>query len=77
MILHYAVLIFELGSLLCATAHTSAAFVAGRAIAGLGSGGIFTGALLIIRHSVPPVGRSVYIGIAVCMMRLSNIAGLL
>ncbi|RDI79583.1 hypothetical protein Vi05172_g10501 [Venturia inaequalis] len=71
----YALLIFELGSLICATAHTSEAFVAGRAIAGLGSGGVFTGALHIIRHLVRPAKRPIYIGIAVSMMGLSNIAG--
>lgn len=49
--------------------------MAGRAIAGLGSGGVFTGALHIIRHLVRPAKRPMYVGIAVSMMGLSNIAG--
>jgi len=52
--------IFELGSLICAVAPTSEALIVGRAIAGVGSSGIFTGAMLIIAHSVPLAKRSVY-----------------
>jgi MFS family permease len=52
--------IFELGSLICAVAPTSEALIIGRAIAGIGSSGVFTGALLIIAHSVPLAKRSLY-----------------
>ncbi|QDS67459.1 hypothetical protein FKW77_000692 [Venturia effusa] len=71
----YALLLFELSSLICATSHSSDALVAGRAIAGLGSGGVFAGALHIIRHLARPAKRPVYVGIIVCTMALSNIAG--
>jgi len=40
--------IFELGSLICGVAPTSTALIMGRAIAGIGSAGIFSGAVLII-----------------------------
>ena len=52
--------IFELGSLICGVAPTSEALIVGRAIAGVGSAGLFTGALLIIAHSVPLAKRSIY-----------------
>ncbi len=42
-----ALAIFELGSLLCAVAPNSISLIVGRAVAGLGGGGIFTGALLV------------------------------
>ncbi|ROV96151.1 hypothetical protein VSDG_05045 [Cytospora chrysosperma] len=43
-----AIGIFEVGSLLCAVAPTSTAFIIGRAIAGLGAAGISTGALIMV-----------------------------
>lgn len=71
----YALLLFEIGSLLCAVARSSPVFIMGRAIAGLGNGGIFTGGLLIIRHSAPLAKRPIYIGIAMGLMGISNIVG--
>lgn len=41
-----SILIFEIGSLICATAPTSSAFITGRAIAGLGSAGINAGFIM-------------------------------
>ena len=46
-----AIGVFELGSLVCAVAPTSTALIVGRAVAGMGVGGIFSGALVIIAHS--------------------------
>src|ERR1700750_780663 len=48
-----AIFIFEIGSLLCGVAPNSTALIIGRAVAGLGSAGIFSGAILIIANSVP------------------------
>ncbi|MCJ1387089.1 MFS sugar transporter [Xylographa soralifera] len=47
-----AIAIFELGSLLCGVAPNSIALIVGRAIAGIGSAGIFSGGLIIIAYSV-------------------------
>ena len=41
-----SVTIFELGSLICGTAPTSGAFIAGRACAGVGSAGINAGFIM-------------------------------
>ena len=46
-----AIGVFELGSLICAVAPSSKALIVGRAVAGMGVGGIFSGALVIIAHS--------------------------
>jgi predicted MFS family arabinose efflux permease len=46
-----AIAVFELGSLVCALAPTSKALIIGRAIAGMGVGGIFSGGLVIIALS--------------------------
>ncbi len=43
-----SIFIFEVGSAVCGGAPTSAALIVGRAIAGVGSAGIFSGALIII-----------------------------
>jgi MFS family permease len=48
-----AVAIFTLGSLVCAAAPTSDALIIGRAIAGMGCAGIYSGALIIISSAVP------------------------
>ncbi|RYP10429.1 hypothetical protein DL764_000612 [Monosporascus ibericus] len=48
-----SLLIFELGSVICAAAPSSIALIFGRAVAGCGNAGLLSGALLIIAHSVP------------------------
>jgi MFS family permease len=67
--------IFEVGSALCGAAPNSTALIIGRAIAGLGSSGIFSGSLLILGHSVPLVKRPAYIGIIGGMYGIASIAG--
>jgi MFS family permease len=67
--------IFETGSVLCGAAPNSTALIVGRAIAGLGSSGIFSGSLLILGHSVPLVKRPAYIGIIGGMYGIASIAG--
>ncbi|KAL8837160.1 MAG: hypothetical protein Q9176_005903, partial [Flavoplaca citrina] len=48
-----ALTILEIGSIICATAPKSMAFIIGRAIAGVGAGGILSGVLTILSNSVP------------------------
>lgn len=47
------VVIFEVGSTICGAAPSSAVFILGRAIAGLGSAGIFSGAMMIMIPMIP------------------------
>ncbi|KAK9416944.1 putative Major facilitator superfamily (MFS) profile domain-containing protein [Seiridium unicorne] len=46
------VVVFEVGSVLCAAAPSSVVFIIGRAVAGAGAAGLFQGALAIITKSV-------------------------
>ena len=57
-----AIFIFEIGSLVCGAAPTSTALIIGRAVAGIGSAGVFSGALVIIAYTVPLVKRPIYTG---------------
>ncbi|KAL8713504.1 MAG: hypothetical protein Q9220_002366 [cf. Caloplaca sp. 1 TL-2023] len=70
-----AIGIFELGSLVCATAPTSVALIVGRAIAGVGSAGIFAGALVIVAYTVPLHKRPIYTGIIGAMYGIASVAG--
>ncbi|KIV78208.1 hypothetical protein PV11_09949 [Exophiala sideris] len=67
--------IFEIGSAVCGAAPTSNALIIGRAIAGIGSAGIFSGALVIIAYTVPLVKRPIYTGIIGAMYGIASIAG--
>ncbi|KAK2827794.1 hypothetical protein FQN49_007331, partial [Arthroderma sp. PD_2] len=55
-----AIVIFEIGSAVCGAAPNSTAFIIGRAVAGLGSAGAFTGTVIIIVHTVPLRKRPAY-----------------
>ncbi|KAI1174049.1 MFS general substrate transporter [Nemania sp. FL0916] len=69
------VLIFEVGSLICGVAPNSTALIVGRAIAGLGSSGIFTGALIIIAFAVPPPKRPLYTGFIAAVYGIASVVG--
>ncbi|KAJ7111214.1 MFS transporter [Mycena epipterygia] len=70
-----AVSIFEIGSLICGAAPTSNALIVGRAIAGLGSAGIFSGALIIVANTVPLAKRPIYSGMIGGMYGIASVAG--
>ena len=54
--------LFLLGSLISAVAPTSVAFIIGRAVAGVGCGGLFSGNLTIIAYAVPLRRRAAFTG---------------
>ncbi|KAI1170047.1 azole resistance protein 1 [Nemania sp. FL0916] len=56
-----SIAIFELGSLVCATAPSSNAFIVGRAFAGLGSAGINAGFIIILAASLPLERRPIFV----------------
>ncbi|KAL9623094.1 MAG: hypothetical protein Q9160_002608 [Pyrenula sp. 1 TL-2023] len=70
-----AIVIFEIGSAICGAAPNSIALIIGRAIAGVGSAGIFAGALIIIAFTVPLVKRPIYTGIIGGMYGIASVAG--
>ena len=69
------ILLFEVGSALCGAAPNSTAFIIGRAIAGFGSSGIFTGAITIMLFSVPLHRRPIYQGLFGACFGVASVAG--
>ncbi|KAJ8096544.1 efflux pump [Lipomyces tetrasporus] len=55
--------VFELGSALCGAAQSSSMFIVGRAIAGLGSSGLFTGSITTVANVLPLQRRPLIMGI--------------
>ncbi|KAK0709942.1 putative aflatoxin efflux pump [Lasiosphaeria miniovina] len=70
-----SLVIFEAGSALCAAAPTSAAFIAGRAFAGLGSAGLFAGNIMVIIPLVPLRKRPIFIAMFGIVFSLSSVLG--
>ncbi|MCJ1286960.1 hypothetical protein MMC26_006307 [Xylographa opegraphella] len=56
-----AIVVFEIGSLVCALAQNSVMLIVGRAIAGAGAAGLFSGGMTIIGYTVPLKKRPIYI----------------
>lgn len=67
--------LFELGSLICAVAPSSTTLIVGRAVAGMGVSGIFSGALIIIAYETPIEKRAAYIGMTGGVYGMSSIVG--
>jgi MFS family permease len=70
-----ALFIFELGSFICGITPTSTGLIFGRAVAGIGSSGIFSGAVLIVAHTVPLRQRATYTGLIGAMYGIASVAG--
>ncbi|KAL8942384.1 MAG: hypothetical protein Q9216_001704 [Gyalolechia sp. 2 TL-2023] len=70
-----AIGVFEVGSLVCGVAPNSVALIVGRAIAGVGSAGIFAGALVIVAYTVPLRQRPIYTGVIGAMYGIASVAG--
>ncbi|KAK2778743.1 major facilitator superfamily transporter [Colletotrichum kahawae] len=54
--------IFEVGSLICAVSPSSAVFIVGRAIAGLGASGLQSGSLVLISAALPAKKLPLFLG---------------
>lgn len=70
-----AVFVFEIGSLVCATAPTSTAFIVGRAVAGMGTAGLFSGAIVILSYTLPLRQRPLAFGLIGGMWGIASVAG--
>lgn len=70
-----AILIFEVGSAVCGAAPNSEALIIGRAVAGVGSAGIFSGAILIVANTVPLIKRPIYTGLIGGMYGIASVVG--
>ncbi|KAK5988366.1 Rubrofusarin-specific efflux pump aurT [Cladobotryum mycophilum] len=70
-----AIVIFEVGSAVCGASPTSTGFIIGRAIAGLGSAGIFSGSTVILTQILPIQKRPMVVGLMGSMFGISSIIG--
>ncbi|KAJ9134321.1 MFS general substrate transporter [Pleurostoma richardsiae] len=70
-----AVVLFEVGSAICGAAPTSVAFIVGRAIAGLGAGGVQSGVIVIIVYAVPLQKRPQYQGLFGAVYGIASVLG--
>jgi MFS family permease len=67
--------IFEIGSLICGLARSSVMLIVGRSVAGLGSGSINAGAILIVNNTIPLRKRPIYLGLLGCAHGVMSVAG--
>lgn len=70
-----ALLIFEIGSVLCGAATNSEMLIVGRAVAGVGASAIFSGGMTIVAYSVPLRKRPMYIGLLSSMFGIASVVG--
>ncbi|KAJ5738157.1 MFS general substrate transporter [Penicillium malachiteum] len=70
-----SIVVFEVGTLLCATAVSSPMFILGRAVAGLGAAGLLQGALSIIGQVVQLEKRPLYMGIVISVFVITVCVG--
>lgn len=71
----FAVVLLEVGSVLCAAAKNSTMLIIGRAVAGAGASGIFSGGMTIIGFTVPLRKRPIYIAALSSMFGISSVVG--
>lgn len=69
------ILLFEVGSAICGAAPNSVAFIVGRAISGIGSGGIFSGTITVIVYAVPLHRRPLFQGMFGAVFGLASVVG--
>ncbi|KAL8830989.1 MAG: hypothetical protein Q9191_001117 [Dirinaria sp. TL-2023a] len=70
-----ALVIFELGSVICAAATSSVMLIVGRAVAGAGAAALFSGGMTIIGYSVALRRRAIYIALLSSMFGISSVIG--
>lgn len=70
-----ALVIFEVGSVLCGAATSSTMLIVGRAVAGAGAAALFSGGMTIVGYSVPLRKRPIYIGLLSSMFGIASVVG--
>ena len=65
----------QVGSVICAASPTSAAFICGRAITGVGAAGLYQGALSIVGLTVALDKRPMYLGIVLSVFGIAACLG--
>ncbi|KAF2740597.1 MFS general substrate transporter [Polyplosphaeria fusca] len=70
-----AVMLFEIGSTICGAAPNSVSFIIGRAIAGLGAGGVQAGVVTLIVYAVPLERRPMFQGLFGAVYGIASVLG--
>lgn len=70
-----SITLFELGSAVCGAAPSSKAFIVGRAIAGLGSAGMFSGLMVIMFSTIPLQQRPIFQGFFGATFAIGSVVG--
>ena len=70
-----AIFLFEIGSAISGAAPNSTSFIIGRAVAGLGGSGAFSGAIVIIMYTVPLHKRPILQGMIGAIFGIASVAG--
>jgi MFS family permease len=70
-----SIILFEIGSALCGAAPSSSSFIVGRAIAGAGSAGVFSGGVMILMPLVPLRKRPTYTSFFGLAFGVSSVLG--
>ncbi|KAJ4296465.1 hypothetical protein N0V90_006510 [Kalmusia sp. IMI 367209] len=71
----FALVLFEVGSVICAAATSSPMFIVGRAVAGAGAAALFSGGMTIIGYAVPLRKRAIYIAALSSMFGIASVVG--
>ncbi|KFZ04713.1 hypothetical protein V501_09050 [Pseudogymnoascus sp. VKM F-4519 (FW-2642)] len=69
------IILFEIGSAVCGAAPNSNAFIVGRAIAGTGTSGMFSGLMVIMFHTIPLQHRPIFQGFFGAIFALGSVIG--
>ncbi|KAI8613007.1 major facilitator superfamily domain-containing protein [Chytriomyces sp. MP71] len=75
LVYNFAILLFTLGSLICGLASSMPILIIGRFIQGLGGGGVWTLAIIIIAEIVPLRKRSTYFGLITATYGFTSVIG--
>lgn len=70
-----ALAIFEVGSVICAAAQNSSMLIVGRAIAGSGGAGLFSGGMTMLGYAIPLKQRTIYLACLSSMFGVASIVG--
>ncbi|KAL2073645.1 hypothetical protein VTL71DRAFT_10971 [Oculimacula yallundae] len=70
-----SVLIFELGSVVCAIAKKSETCIVGRALAGVGQASMLAGGMIVIGYRIPLKRRALYFAVLTSMNGVASVMG--
>jgi EmrB/QacA subfamily drug resistance transporter len=74
-ILLFAIVAFLVGSMVCGAANSMTVLISGRALQGLGAGGLITMTLTVVGDIIPPAERGKYQGLFGGVFGVSSVAG--